>query len=396
MPEDLHLATFGQRLRHMRRTRRMTLAELGERVGRAPSQLSLLENGRREPKLSLITSLAAALDVPVDELLSTTPPSRRAQLEIAAGRRPARPALPGARPAAAEGRPPDAERGARAHRRPVRRAASGATPSRPRRRRRPGSPTRSFATGCGGGATTSPRSRRSRSVRWAPSATAAAPCPTRSSPRSSCTAASRCGTSEDLPRSVRSITDLRNRRIYLRRESLGMHTPRGVLLQTLGHFVLDHEQPRDFADFLRQRVEANYFAAAMLVPETGRGAVPRPGQEGSRPRGRGPPRRVLRVVRDGRAPVHQPRDAAPRPALPLRPQRRGGHHLQGVRERRAGVPGRLDGRDRGAADVPALGGPAGLHLARPVSDLPPVHRHPRRHALVRLPRRLRARAATSR
>jgi XRE family transcriptional regulator, fatty acid utilization regulator len=32
----------------------MTLAELGAEVGRAPSVLSLIENGRREPKLSLI------------------------------------------------------------------------------------------------------------------------------------------------------------------------------------------------------------------------------------------------------------------------------------------------------------------------------------------------------
>jgi predicted transcriptional regulator len=71
----------------------------------------------------------------------------------------------------------------------------------------------------------------------------------------------------DLPLSARSVTDLRNRRIYLRQESLGVHTPRAVLLQTLGHFVLGHSAPSDFADFLRQRIEANYFAAAVLVPE---------------------------------------------------------------------------------------------------------------------------------
>src|SRR5690349_21666489 len=78
----LDLATFGQRLRHLRRARNLTLAELGERVGRAPSALSLLENGRREPKLSLIESLAKALSVATDELLRPQPPSRRAQLEI--------------------------------------------------------------------------------------------------------------------------------------------------------------------------------------------------------------------------------------------------------------------------------------------------------------------------
>ena len=40
------------------------------------------------------------------------------------------------------------------------------------------------------------------------------------------------------------------------------------MLQALGHFLLGHQVPRDFADFLRQRVEANYFAAAVLMPET--------------------------------------------------------------------------------------------------------------------------------
>src|SRR6266567_5087169 len=79
----LDLMMFGQRLRHLRRASNLTLAELGERVGRAPSALSLLENGRREPKLSLIESLARALSVAPEELLRPQPPSRRAQLEIA-------------------------------------------------------------------------------------------------------------------------------------------------------------------------------------------------------------------------------------------------------------------------------------------------------------------------
>src|SRR5260370_5568633 len=79
----IDLATFGQRLRHLRRVRGLTLTELGERVDRAPSALSLIENGRGEPKLSLIEQLAAALSVPVTELLSRQPPSRRAKLEIA-------------------------------------------------------------------------------------------------------------------------------------------------------------------------------------------------------------------------------------------------------------------------------------------------------------------------
>ena len=81
--DGIDLLTFGQRLRHLRRMRGLTLTELGERVDRAPSVLSLIENGRREPKLSLIEQLATALSVPMTELLSRQPPSRRAQLEIA-------------------------------------------------------------------------------------------------------------------------------------------------------------------------------------------------------------------------------------------------------------------------------------------------------------------------
>ena len=74
---------FGQRLRHARRARGLTLADLGARVGRTPSVLSLIENGRREPRLSLVEQIANALDVPVTELLKKQPPSRRAQLEVA-------------------------------------------------------------------------------------------------------------------------------------------------------------------------------------------------------------------------------------------------------------------------------------------------------------------------
>src|SRR5690606_34807449 len=77
---------------------------------------------------------------------------------------------------------------------------------------------------------------------------------------------------EDLPWSVRSIADLRHRRIYVRRAPMGMHTAPTIVLQTLGHVVLGHAKPRSYFDFLRQRIEANYFAAAVLVPQ--QAAVP--------------------------------------------------------------------------------------------------------------------------
>jgi predicted transcriptional regulator/transcriptional regulator with XRE-family HTH domain len=279
LPETgLDLGMFGQRLRHVRRARGLTLAQLGEKVGRAPSVLSLLENGRREPKLSLIEALAAALSVRTDELMRQQPPSRRAQLELALGRAQRDPAwaelgLPPLRVGARvpteviehivtlhaelrrqRGKPtatPEEARSANAGLRAMMRdrgnyfapieEAAGAALS---------------AAGYSGGALShgmllSVVSRHGFSVRYVP----------------------------DVPRSARSVTDLRNRRIYLRQESLGMHTPRAVLLQTLGHFVLGHAAPADFAEFLRQRVEANYFAAAVLVPEQAAAAFLRPAKE---------------------------------------------------------------------------------------------------------------------
>src|SRR5262245_28232376 len=74
--------TLGRRIRHTRTARGLTLAALGDAVGVTPSLLSLVENGRREPRLSLLRAIAAALDVTVPELLDAEPPSRRAALEI--------------------------------------------------------------------------------------------------------------------------------------------------------------------------------------------------------------------------------------------------------------------------------------------------------------------------
>jgi XRE family transcriptional regulator, fatty acid utilization regulator len=77
------IVTLGQRIRHLRRGRGMTLAQLASQVGSASSALSMIENGRREPRLSLLQSIASALDAGVEDLLRPEPPSRRASLEIA-------------------------------------------------------------------------------------------------------------------------------------------------------------------------------------------------------------------------------------------------------------------------------------------------------------------------
>ncbi len=257
---------FGQRLRHARRARGLTLAELGERVGRAPSVLSLIENGRREPKLSLIEALAAALSVPVAELLRRQPPNRRAQLEIA---------LEEAQqdPVYRELGLPHLRVGARVPSDVIEHLLALYGELRKQRAKPTATPEEARAANAGLRAMMRERGNYFPEIEKE----AAADLATAGyaggalSQGMLLSVVSQHGFTvryvRDLPRSVRSVTDQRNRRIYLKQESIGMHTPRTILLQTLGHFVLGHSAPADFADFLRQRVEANYFAAAVLVPE---------------------------------------------------------------------------------------------------------------------------------
>jgi XRE family transcriptional regulator, fatty acid utilization regulator len=262
------LVTLGQRLRHLRRGRGMTLEQLSAAVGRAPSQLSLIENGRREPRLTLLQGIAAALNVPLADLLRPDPPSRRAGLEIELEHFQRDPTYAGlGLPVVRAGRrlPLDAlESLVGLHRELGRRIAErSATPEEARRanaelrqqmRERDNyfAEIEQTATGV------------LRSVRHATGPL---------SQRGLLDIAAQLGFSleyvNDLPQSTRSVTDLRRRRIYLPQAATGIgQDPRFVVLQTLGHIVLGHAEPTDYGDFLRQRVEANYFAAALLMPES--------------------------------------------------------------------------------------------------------------------------------
>jgi transcriptional regulator with XRE-family HTH domain/predicted transcriptional regulator len=264
--EGLDLAMFGQRLRHARRARGLTLADLGARVGRTPSVLSLIENGRREPRLSLVEQIANALDVPVAELLKKQPPSRRAQLEVAlehAQRDPSYRALG----------LPELRVGTRVPSEILEHLVALSTELRAQRAKPTATPEEARA------ANAALRGAMRERGNYFPDIEAAA---TAALERAGyvggalsqgmlLSVVAHHGFSvrfvADLPRSVRSLTDLRTSRIYVKQEPVGDHSPRAVILQALGHFLLGHDTPRDFADFLRQRVEANYFAAAMLMPE---------------------------------------------------------------------------------------------------------------------------------
>jgi transcriptional regulator with XRE-family HTH domain len=260
------LATLGQRIRHFRTAAGLTLDQLGALAGIAGSQLSLMENGRREPRLSLLQSIATALGVKVSELLDAEPPTPRAALEIELDRMQrggvyAGLGLPAIRPG--RSMPDDTLKAlVGLHHELGRRAREAvATPEEARR------------------ANTELRQHMRTQDNHLPEIEKLAEDQLRSvghstgalTHRSVSLMAKRLGFElifvGDLPHSTRSVTDLETGRIYLPPASIpGGHGLRSMALQALAHRLLGHTEPASYAEFLRQRLEINYFAAACLMP----------------------------------------------------------------------------------------------------------------------------------
>ncbi|MDR5700294.1 helix-turn-helix domain-containing protein [Agromyces aerolatus] len=260
------LAVLGQRIRHFRGERGLTLDQLGEAVGLAGSQLSLIENGKREPKLSVLDALSAALDVELSALLAREAPSPRAALELELSRAQASPlyarlGLPSVKPGRGVG--DDTLRAMVGLHRELQRRASEAiaTPEEARR------------------ANTGLRERMRAIDNYLPEIEELAEERVRASGhrqgalthREVSVMAEQLGFQliyvNDLPDSTRSITDLANGRIYLPPASIpGGHGLRSMALQAMAHRLLGHQPPASYDEFLQQRLEINYYAAACLMP----------------------------------------------------------------------------------------------------------------------------------
>ncbi len=262
----LDLISLGKRIRHLRKQRHLTLDALGEAAGTAASQLSLIENGKREPKLSLLRALARELGVSSDELLGTEPPNRRVALEIELERAQRSSAyeslgLPAVR--ISSRMPTEVLETLVGLHREVQRQTNlnAATPEEARR------------------ANTQLRRRmRARDNYFGDLEQQAQELLTNVdysngplSQHAISDLASYLGFTlhhvNDLPHSTRSVTDLRNRRIYLTQNKASSHNPQTVLLQALASHVLEHRVPTNYLNFLEQRVATNYLAAALLIPE---------------------------------------------------------------------------------------------------------------------------------
>jgi transcriptional regulator with XRE-family HTH domain len=265
---ESELDTLGHRIRHFRTASGLTLDGLGERVGIAASQLSLIENGKREPKLSTLQAIARELGLDLAELLSGEAPSRRASLEIELERAQrgalyATLGLPRVR--VTKGTTDETlEAIVGLHRELQRRASEAiATPEEARR------------------ANTELRERMREHDNYLPEIERLAEERVRAAGHTSGALthrtvgimAEQLGFTliyvADLPNSTRSVIDIENKRIYLPPASIpGGHGLRSMALQAMAHRVLGHERPESYAEFLHQRLEINYYAACCLMPET--------------------------------------------------------------------------------------------------------------------------------
>ena len=258
--------TIGRRIRQLRTDRGMTLEELAAAVDRAPSQLSMIENGRREPKLTLLQAIARALGTTLDALLESEPLDERATLEIGLER-----AMRG-QTFQALGIPPfrigktvptEALKAMLALQGEIERLRDerAATPKRPAAR------TSRCASSCARRTTTSPTSRSRRARILGAVDHPGGPLTQRTASDIAAHLGFTLHYVPDLPQTTRSVADIKNGRLYLSSRLTSKGDPRTAVLQALSSRMLGHREPTSYAEFLRQRVETNYLTGALLIPE---------------------------------------------------------------------------------------------------------------------------------
>ena len=264
--EEVDPLTIGRRIRQLRTARGMTLDELAAAVDRVPSQLSMIETGKREAKLSLLRSIARALGTSLDALLESEPLDERSVLEISLER-----AMSGQTFRAlgiepfriGKTLPTEALRTMLALQGEIERLRDerAATPEEARR------------------ANVELRHLMRRQHNHFPELEEHAVRVLEAvrhpggplTQRSASDIAAHLGFTihyvPDLPQTTRSVADLKNGRLYLSSRISAKGDPRTAVLQALSSRILGHAEPTSYADFLRQRVETNYLTGALLIPE---------------------------------------------------------------------------------------------------------------------------------
>ena len=292
---DVDSLTIGRRIRQLRVARGMNLEALAAAVDRAPSQLSMIENGRREPKLTLLQSIARALGTTLDALLAAEPLDERSTLEIQVERAMKGPTfqalgIPSFR--IGKGVPSEALQAMLALQVEIERLRDerAATPEEARRanvalRKLMRTKSNYFPE----------LEDQARGILTAVSHPGGP-----LTQRTASDIAAHLGFTlhyvPDLPQTTRSVADIKNGRLYLSSGLTYKGDPRTAVLQALSSRILGHREPTSYAEFLRQRVETNYLTGALLIPEDHVSAGSAGCERTSRDLHRGHPRRLLGVI----------------------------------------------------------------------------------------------------
>lgn len=267
--------TIGRRIRQLRTARGMTLDALAAAVERAPSQLSMIETGKREPKLTLLRAIAKALGASVDQLLEAETLDERATLEISLER-----AMKGQTFRAlgiapfriGKSVPDEALRAMLALQGEIERLGDerSATPEEARRANVELRHLMRRQDNYFGGLEEQARGiLRAVDHPGGPL-----------TQRTASDIAAHLGFSlhyvADLPASTRSVADIKNGRLYLSSTVPAKGDSRTAVLQALASRILGHSEPHSYAEFLRQRVETNYLTGALMHWLSGCTHMPEP------------------------------------------------------------------------------------------------------------------------
>ncbi|HLF43430.1 MAG TPA: helix-turn-helix domain-containing protein [Acidimicrobiia bacterium] len=259
---------LGRRLRHQRKMRGLTLDQLGEAVGKPAPYLSLVENGKKEPRVNLVLELATALGVDVADLLDPNPPNRRDALEIALLRSQESALfdsldLPPVKPSSRM----DTETLAHLvglHE--VLRQRSGLGTAGSEDVRRANGEVQQWLIASHG--YLEEVEMVAREALDSSGYSGEGPFSSRNLLDLTTRAGFEIHPIDDMPAYARSVIDLAHGRVYIaQRDELRTRQARKAVLQTMAGFLLGHETDPDLDTFLRQRVETAYFAAAVLAPE---------------------------------------------------------------------------------------------------------------------------------
>ncbi|MCE4025491.1 helix-turn-helix domain-containing protein [Microbacterium sp. Au-Mic1] len=264
--EEVDALTIGRRIRQLRTAAGLTLEQLATAIDRAPSQVSMIETGKREPKLTQLQLIARALDTTIDQILAEQPLDERAAMEIAVER-----AMKGQTFQAlgiapfriSKTVPDEALRALLALHGEIDklRDERAATPEEARRanvelRHLMRRQDNHFAD----------LEKKAAEI-LAAVRHPGGPLTQRSASDIAAHLGFTLHYAPDLPQSTRSVADLAHGRLYLSSRVPGKGDARTAVLQALSSRILGHSEPRSYAEFLRQRVETNYLTGALLMPE---------------------------------------------------------------------------------------------------------------------------------